>query len=80
MLCAEEDNPRLREHFKCGLKPLPDLRERIKCSLKAFSDGEKLSPQIAHLLESAKSLSLFDIETVQLLVDRLRKRDIAGGT
>lgn len=38
------------------------------------SGGEKLSPQVAHLLESAKSLSLFDIETVQLLVDRLRKR------
>lgn len=44
----------------------------VEYLVKGTENNKMLSPRIVHLVSSIKELSDFDIETLQLLVDRMR--------
>lgn len=45
----------------------------VEYLVKGTDDKRSLSPQIVHLVSSMRDLSDFDIETLQILVDRMRR-------
>lgn len=45
----------------------------VEYLVKGTDDKKSLSPQIVHLVSSMRDLSDFDIETLQILVDRMHR-------